>query len=203
MSHDYMLKRAGRIALTAVLTASVSMPYPTAVFADTIEDMDARIEELRNEEAAARAQQEAAEAEAAAAEGAQVALEAEVAEAQARLDVLYQEAEACENDLITITNQLNETEARIAQLTEQIAQTTAELEQAQVDLASIIHDNYTYGSPTLLSVVLSATDFDDLIARITYANKVAQHETDTVGRVKDLKATLEQQKAEQEQVREL
>ena len=204
MFEDHNLRRAGRAALTAILTAGLAWPYPTTwAGAETIEEMEQNIESLRQEEAAARAAQEAAEAESAAAQQEAAVLEAEVAEAQERLNALYQEAEACENDLITITTQLEQTEARIAELTEQIAQTTKELEDTRQDLADIIADSYKNGRPSLLSVALSASDFDDFVARITYANKVAQHETDVVNRVNELKQQLEGEKAEQEQVREL
>ena len=204
MFEDHNLRRAGRAALTAILTAGLAWPYPTTwAGAETIEEMEQNIESLRQEEAAARAAQEAAEAESVAAQQEAAVLEAEVAEAQERLNALYQEAEACENDLITITTQLEQTEARIAELTEQIAQTTKELEDTRQDLADIIADSYKNGRPSLLSVALSASDFDDFVARITYANKVAQHETDVVNRVNELKQQLEGEKAEQEQVREL
>ena len=204
MFEDHNLTRAGRAALTAILTAGLAWPYPTTwAGAETIEEMEQNIESLRQEEEAARAAQEAAEAESVAAQQEAAVLEAEVAEAQERLNTLYQEAEACENDLITITSQLEQTEARIAELTEQIAQTTKELEETRADLADIIADTYKNGRPSLLSVALSASDFDDFVARITYANKVAQHETDVVNRVMELKQQLESEKAEQEQVREL
>lgn len=202
MSHDHGLKRAGRAALTCVVAGALALPVWGVVHADTIEEHEQNIEELRRQEQEALDNKAALEAEAQAAQEAQAQLEVQVQEAQAQLEALYAEAEACENDLITITVALQQTEARISELDAQIEQTRAELKKTKQDLANIISDNYKNGRPTLLSVALSASDFDDFVARITYANKVSQHETDVINQIADLERQLEQQRDELKAVRE-
>ncbi len=194
MDKKTLASNIGKVTLTAVLATCMTVQVAAPALADTIED-------LRNEEAAARAAAAAAEQEAQDAKNAQSALEAQVIEAQQQLEILGQEAEAAENDYITITNQLEETIARIEELDAQIEQTKAELEEAKADLANMVHDIYTTGRPTLLSVALNATSFDDLISRIQYANKVAQFETAIVNRVKELEARLEQERLELEELK--
>lgn len=207
MEADELLRKAGRITLTCILSGALIGPMATPALAEsteeTIAQADENIESLRKEEEEARNAAAAAEQEAQAAKDAQAALEQEVAAAQEQLIYLGQEAEAAENDYITITNQLEETKARIAELEVQIAQTREELAKSKEELAAIVSDTYKNGRPTLLSVVLKATSFDDLLSRIQYANKVAEYETSVVERVKDLEAQLEQELAEQEEQKAL
>lgn len=200
METDELLRKAGRIALTCILSGALVGPMATPALAD---DVDERIESLRQEEQDARNAAAAAEEEAQAARNAQAALEQEVAAAQEQLMVLGQEAEAAEYDYITITNQLEETKARIVELDGQIEQTRAELAVSKEELATIVSDTYKNGRPTLLSVALKATSFDDLLSRIQYANKVAAYETSVVEHVKDLEAQLEQERAEKEEQKAL
>lgn len=196
MSKKSLLPHKGKVAVACVLAASLVVPVANPAIADTIEDLKKEEQEAR--EAAAQAEQEAQ-----AAKEAQAALEQEVAAAQERLIVLGQEAEAAENDYITITNQLEETKAHIVELNEKIEQTKQELAKEKDELATIVSDTYKNGRPTLLSVALNATSFDDLLSRIQYANKVAEYETSVVQRVKDLEAQLEQERAELEEQKNL
>lgn len=196
MNRKDMGPKLSRWAAACILSASLVAQVATPAIADTLDD-------LKQEEQEARDAAAAAEQQAQAAKDAQAALEKEVAAAQAQLEVLGQEAEAAEYDYITITTQLEETVAHIAELDEQIEQTRAELEQAKQELSDIVADTYKNGRPTLLSVALNATSFDDLVSRIQYANKVAEHETSVVNKVKDLEARLEQERAELEETKAL
>ncbi|MDO4537933.1 MAG: NlpC/P60 family protein [Coriobacteriales bacterium] len=162
-------------------------------------EIQQNIEQLSQEEQAARDAQAALEQQAAAAQAQQVALEQQVKEAQEKLNALMWEAEQCENELITITNQLNDTIARIAELDKQIADAQAELERTQEELADIVVDNYKNGRPTILSIIFSAKDFDDLLSRITYANKVSEHETSVISNIKQLQEQLANDRAQREQ----
>lgn len=192
MTNERMVTKVGKIAASCVLATSLIAPMASPAIADTIED-------LRKEEEEARANAEAAEREAQAAKEAQAALEVQVQEAQKQLEVLGQEAELAEYEYVTITNKLEETKGHIAELDEQIEQTRAELEQSKQELSDIVSDAYKNGRPTLLSVALNATSFDDLVSRIQYANKVAEYEASVVEKVKDLEAQLEQERAELEE----
>ena len=109
---------------------------------------------------------------------------------------LSAQAEMCEYDLINVRLELEKTVAHINELDVQIPQTQVQLDQAQGELADVVAANYKTGTPTLLDVLLGSTSFDDMISRVTYANKISEHERAVVQGVKDLSAQLEQQKAD-------
>lgn len=125
-------------------------------------------------------------------------LEAEVAAAMQQLESLYDEAEAAENDLVTTQYRLDETQNKITELDGQIQLTQAQLETTQDDLAAIVANNYKNGAPTLINIILEATSFDDLISRITYANKVTEHENNVIAEVRTLKGQIADQKLQEE-----
>ena len=196
MSKDDLLPKVGKVTIACILSTALAVPMASPAHADTIEDLQQ--EENAARDAAAAAQQRAEDAQ-----QQQSALQEEVKKAQQQLELLGQQAELAENELITITNQLNETIAHIEELDKQIEETKAELAESKEELAGIVSDTYKNGRPTLLSVALNATSFDDLVSRIQYANKVAEYETSVVQRVKDLEAKLEQEKAELEEQKQL
>jgi peptidoglycan hydrolase CwlO-like protein len=115
------------------------------------------------------------------------------------LTELSQEAEVAEYDLISITNELEATKEHIGELDVQIEQTRGDLDVSKSKLAKIVADSYRNGRPTLLSVALNASSFEDLISRIKYANKVAEYETAVINKVKELEARLNQEHAEFEE----
>ena len=138
-----------------------------------------------------------AQADAVAAE--RQSLEAQVAEAQARLETLYAEAEGCHNDLITTQVNISNTEAHIAELETQIDELTGKIGGLQKDLSDIVSSNYKNGRPTLLNIILESKSFDELISRITYANKVTEHENNVITEVQSLKTQQVEAKATREQ----
>ena len=182
----------GRVALACILSTSLVAPMATPAIADTIDD-------LRKVEEDARAAASAAQQRADSARTQQSVLEGQVQEAQARLTELSQEAEVAEYDLISITNELEATKEHIGELDVQIEQTRGDLDVSKSKLAKIVADSYRNGRPTLLSVALNATSFEDLISRIKYANKVAEYETAVINKVKELEARLNQEHAEFEE----
>ena len=184
MKKQGLTPKLGRVALACILSTSLVTPMATPAIADTIED-------LRKEEEEARAAASAAQQRAESARTQQSALEVAVQEAQTRLAQLSQEAEVAEYDLISITNELEATKEHIGELDVQIDETRADLDVSKGELSKIVADTYKNGRPTLLSVALNASSFDDLISRIKYANKVAEYEASVVHKVKDLEAQLE------------
>ncbi len=182
----------GRVALACILSTSLVAPMATPAIADTIDD-------LRKVEEDARAAASAAQQRADSARTQQSVLEGQVQEAQARLTELSQEAEVAEYDLISITNELEATKEHIGELDVQIEQTRGDLDVSKSKLAKIVADSYRNGRPTLLSVALNASSFEDLISRIKYANKVAEYETAVINKVKELEARLNQEHAEFEE----
>ena len=171
-------RRLGSIVLAGALASSfVAAPLSTA-FAATSAELNAQ-------------------ADATAAE--RKSLEAQVAEAQARLETLYAEAEGCQNDLITTQVNISNTEKHITELETEIEELSGRIGLLQEDLSDIISSNYKNGRPTLLNIVLESKSFDELISRITYANKVTEHENNVIGEVRTLQAQQIEAKTTREQ----
>ena len=192
MKKQRLTPNLGRVALACILSTSLVAPMATPALADTIDD-------LRKVEEEARAAASAAQERADSARTQQSALEGQVQEAQARLTELSQEAEVAEYDLISITNDLEATKEHIGELDVQIEQTRGDLDVSKSELSDIVADSYKNGRPTLLSVALNASSFEDLISRIKYANKVAEYESAVINKVKELEARLNQEHAEFEE----
>ena len=140
--------------------------------------------------------------------------EAALADAQARyqdalaqIDYLNGQVFDAEARYSEITDQLNATIAQIDELQASIEQKQAELEEAQDVLAERVSASYRAGTSSMLDILLGATDFNDFISRVYYANKVSDSDAEAIQNVKDIKASLEadqaalqEQKAQQEQL---
>lgn len=141
--------------------------------------------------------------------------------AKAKLDDLYSKAaEASEN--LNATNVLiDQTTSQINSLNDSIASTQASIDETEAELASkravlssTVEKDYKEGNTSLLSIVLNASSFDDLVTRVYYMNKVNAQRSAAISETRDLetqlneqkddlssqKASLEAQKAQQEQL---
>lgn len=123
-------------------------------------------------------------------------LQSQLDEANARLDDIYGRATELNEQLNGTKVQLDETNAAISQAESDIADKQDELSAAQDVLAARTSADYKAGGPSLVSIVLGSTDFQDLLTRITYASKAASADAQAIGDVKDLKDSLEQRKGE-------
>ncbi len=140
--------------------------------------------------------------------------EAALADAQTRyeaalvqLDYLNNQVFEAEALYTEITNQLNETIAQIDELQASIEQKQVELAEAQDILADRVAASYRAGTTSVLDILLGATDFNDFISRVYYANKISDADAQAIQDVKDIKASLEadqaaleEQRAQQEQL---
>ncbi len=140
--------------------------------------------------------------------------EAALADAQARyqsalaqIDYLNGQVFEAEARYTEITDQLNATIAQIEELQASIEQKQTELEEAQNVLAERVSASYRAGTSSMIDILLGATDFNDFISRVYYANKVSDSDAQAIQNVKDIKASLEadqaalqEQRAQQEQL---
>ena len=122
-------------------------------------------------------------------------LEQEVARVQGRLAELMSTAEQCQYDLIDLKRNLSETEQRITALDAEIPQTAADLSVAQEELSKVVVESYKMGQISLIDIILSSTSFDNLISRITYANRVVEHEREVIDNTQSIADTLAQQRS--------
>lgn len=120
-------------------------------------------------------------------------LQSQMETAQNTIAALSSQAEFAEYDLMTVENELAATNELIDALNGQIPATQGELDVVRQELAKIVADNYKNGTPTLLDVFLNTVSLDDLVSRIEYANKVAEHKRDIIDEVRGLSGELHQQ----------
>ena len=124
--------------------------------------------------------------------------EAALSDAQARyesavaqIDYLnnqYFDAEAQYNSILS---QIDDTQSQIDQLQANIDEKQAELSQAQDVLSERVASSYRAGNVALLDVLMQATDFDDFVSRLYYANKTSDADAEAIQDVKDINASLE------------
>ena len=140
-------------------------------------------------------------------------LQAELEAAQAHLSELANEVAAAgellqdtQYELEQTEAQIADTEAKISSKQDEIAQTEAEIEETRAQIAEAqeilgnrISSSYKAGPVNFLSIVLSATSFDDFVSRVYYADAINQSDAETIAQIKDLKAQLEAKEAELEQ----
>ena len=138
-------------------------------------------------------------------------------ELQSQLDAAMAHLTELENTVANAEQALEETNASIDQtvsqigvIQEQITQTEADLAVAKQELSEHISSSYkSGGDATLLELVLSSQNFEELVSRVYYANKVSaakQESIETVNNLEDElngeKSDLEAQQAEQQQLKE-
>lgn len=121
-------------------------------------------------------------------------LEAQVNEAQTRLSELYGEAEQRNYELEQTVGELNKTIKKLDETSDAIVQTEADLAVARQHLGEVISEDYKAGHIDLLTLLFGANDFEDLVSRFVYANKVATYHADVVAEVNVLSNELKEQK---------
>lgn len=134
-------------------------------------------------------------------------LQSQLDAAMAKLDSLQSAIDEAEAKLEETAQQLDETESKIADLGVQIQENEAKLSESQDQLSSQMSSTYKQGNVDLISIIFSADNFEDLVTRITYANKVSNAQQEVINGVVEAhaalessKADLETQKAEQEEL---
>ena len=122
-------------------------------------------------------------------------LRSQVDEAQSRLNELYSEAEQRNYDLEATVGELNDTIKKLDKTTDDIKQTQADLVVARQHLGQVIADDYKAGEINIVQMLFESTDFDDLVSRVVYANKVATYHANAVAEVNKLEDSLKEQQA--------
>ncbi len=109
---------------------------------------------------------------------------------------LYIEAEQSQYDLITVQQRLDKTEELIGELDTKIEETDQKLKTAKEELSKFVSNDYKQGTASILDIILNSQSFEDFISRLVYANKVAQHQSETIATVDNLYAELTQHKSD-------
>lgn len=198
--------KTGRRIAVAIASALIATSSPLSSVGVAYADIqqheaerdaaNARADEAGANRAEAAGRAEAAESEASSANANAAATQAELDAANARLDELFEEVQDAYAELSVAVYDLEVVKNEIVELEEQIRQTEADLAVQQDLLGAQVSQAYKSGPATMLDMVLNATTFDDLVTRVLYANKITERFNDNVNTVKDLRARLQEQRAE-------
>lgn len=125
-----------------------------------------------------------------------------VNEAYATLMSYTSELELASNQLQAVKDELVAVQDEIEKTQQEIEKKEQEIDRGQELISERLSAAYKGGNASLLSVILGASDFDELFRGIFYANKVADYDAELVAQVKAARDELErqeQQLAEQQE----
>lgn len=172
------LQRAliGLIIVVLSVVSGVVMLQPKSAYADQYDD------QIR----ALQAQNEAYAQQIAALNAQSTTLASAVAELQAQAAVLQ--------------NQINISQAKFDKLTIQITETEVKIQQAKDALGQTLADIYIDDSITPIEMIASSKNISDYIDKQEYRNSIKSSLSSKITDIKNLKASLEKDKAEVEKV---
>ena len=117
--------------------------------------------------------------------------ESDLAAARAQLEAIGRQSEQITGELGELTGELERTRGEIDQKNSEIA-------ERQELLSTFVSSEYKGGLAGLLEIVMASESFDQLVSSVTYMNKVANTQAETISEVKTLKQELTDKQAEQE-----
>lgn len=124
-------------------------------------------------------------------------LQSKVNDAYSTLMTYSNELEAANNELYQLQSDLESVQAEIQQTEADIEEKQQELEQGQAELSQRLAETYKQNSSnSTLSVVLGASDFEELLSRVYYANSMANRDAELIDQVKQTQQELEQKKSD-------
>lgn len=124
-------------------------------------------------------------------------LQSKVNDAYSTLMAYSNELEAANNELYQLQSDLESVQAEIQQTEADIEEKQQELEQGQAELSQRLAETYKQNSSnSTLSVVLGASDFEELLSRVYYANSMANRDAELIDQVKQTQQELEQKKSD-------
>lgn len=118
--------------------------------------------------------------------------QSDLASAQTQLAEIGREYQQLQGSLQQAASDLETTKG-------EIVDTAEKLDEAQKTLSASTSVDYKTGAAKLGAVVLGATNFNDMISRVFYMNKLSEAQAKAIDEVKTLKQQLEEKQGEQEQ----
>lgn len=119
---------------------------------------------------------------------------AELESARARLNELSAQVETKFADLEDKQAQLASTEQMITDTQQEIEVKQQELGEARSVLSQTMSNNYKHHI-NFLSFLFGSNSFDDLVSRVYYADKLAEHQSDEIEAVLTIQAELDEKNA--------
>jgi murein DD-endopeptidase MepM/ murein hydrolase activator NlpD len=185
------LRRSRAYALTCILLL-LTLTFASTAFATPQQDLE------ESQRKAAEARQSAADAEKLANElkTETEALDKEIASLRARVDELMPKIEDATTRTTQLRDEVEQLRAQIADLEADIQKTQEEYARQQGLLDERMRTSYKQGNLYYFELMLSAKDFNDLIARTTLVQRVIESNQDIAINLADTKRDLESTKSE-------
>ncbi len=122
------------------------------------------------------------------------AAQKEYDEAQKKLQSIGSELEETQYQLKETEDKLKQIGSDISDTEDSITTKSAELVSAQTALAAYLQISYKSGQTSFLDLLMSSTDFNDMVTRGYYAAKIQNAQIDTINDIKQIKADLEDER---------
>ena len=120
--------------------------------------------------------------------------------AQAQLDDVNKQLEVIQSQVESASEQLAQTSKKVDEVNANIAAEQEKLENKQSALGKRMASKYRSGENGLIDILLSSTNFADLATNWYCMNKIMQSDADLIEEVKSVKASLNSQKEQLEQL---
>jgi murein DD-endopeptidase MepM/ murein hydrolase activator NlpD len=91
---------------------------------------------------------------------------------------------------------LDQTRAELAKVDKEIEVANAELAEANARLSQRAAEMYRAGGADYLQILLSTEDFDQMLVRLEYVQRIGRHDADTIATVDRLRAELDVKRAD-------
>jgi peptidoglycan DL-endopeptidase CwlO len=119
-------------------------------------------------------------------------LTTEISRYSGRIDTLSGEVATLRNREAVVQAELDAKQAELEAEQERLEQLRARLQLSINTLSDRLVAIYKSGEPDVISVILSADGFDDLLARTEYLQSIENRDSEIVGQVRDLRDQTEQ-----------
>lgn len=127
-------------------------------------------------------------------------LQSEVDAALQTLQSYSSELELASNELYQLQEDLDAVKEEIEQTEQDIEEKEADLAEGQEELSQRLTETYKQnGSNGMLSFVLGTTDFEELVVRVFYADRLADYDSQLLETVKTTKQELEEKRTQLEE----
>ncbi|MGN0666035.1 MAG: murein hydrolase activator EnvC family protein [Huintestinicola sp.] len=191
--HKLMLKNRTAAMFAAFIMAGASIPA-MSISADYADDI-AQLEQKREELAAERAAAEASLRE----------YENNAAEQEEYLRIYDEKMRLQEEEISNVEEQIRLLKSQISDLEIQITDKEAEVQEGIEDFKERLRIMYMTSNDSIASMLVGATDFYDILARLELVERISKHDNDMIddltNKIKSLnedKTALEEKKVQTE-----
>lgn len=95
---------------------------------------------------------------------------------QQKIDLINQELSLIDQQLLSLNSDISDKESDIADLEVSIAEQQTDIDEGLETFKARVRTLYVHGNDSLLSALVGATDFYDVLAKIDLINRIAEHD---------------------------